>query len=194
MRPLRPLAASLLAAALPATLAVAAPSTLPTAGAAPAGPPVVLTAPETVTVTSYRGNWIYDTLGVRATAPDQPFEVWSHRATYDDPITGEWRSGGLSGALPDGAMTSFSELSRFYSLRVRRADGSVAARRTLGACLNDGNTRNGPGHARCGRRTPSGAPTTPTPSASVMGIQQGWARRPSRTGRSRCACGPAPTR
>ncbi len=173
MRPLRPLAASVVAAALPATLAVAAPSTLPAAGADPAGPPVVLTAPESVTVTSYSGNYIYDPLGVRVTAPDQPFEVWANRATYDDPITGEWRSGGLSGPLPEGAMTSFAELSRFYSLRVRRADGSVAARRTLGVCLNEANTRNGP-DSPLRSPYPEWCPYNPYTLGGVMGIQQDW--------------------
>ncbi|MEZ5092977.1 lysyl oxidase family protein [Nocardioides sp.] len=173
MRRFRPLAASLAVAALPATvLAVAAPGVLPSAGAAPGVPPITLTAPDTVTVSSYN-NWIYDPLGVRVTATDEAFEVWSHRASYDDPITSEWRSGTMSGALPEGSMTTFNELSRFYTLRVRRADGTMATRRTPGACLNDGVTRNGPDSPLVSPY-PEGCPYNPYTLGSVMGIQRGW--------------------
>lgn len=170
MRPsLRIAAAGLLAAALPATAATALPSTAQAVG----GPPITLWAPTTVTVTSYGGNIVWDPIGVRANAPDEAFEVWSHRPTYDDQITSEWRSGATTGTFPDGSMTNFSELARFYSLKVRRADGSIAARRTPGVCLNTGGSRLGP-EEPLRSPYPYGCPNNPYTVGGVMGIQQGW--------------------
>lgn len=173
-RPIRILAAGLLAAALPAATATAVLPSADAAVSAPAPSPVVLWAPSSVTVTAYgTSHDVYDPLGVRLNAPDAAFEVRSHRPTYDDPIGTGWTSGASSGSLPPGTMTDFSALPRFYNIKLRRADGSIAYRKTPGACLNGEAGRLGP-DSPLRSPYPLGCPTNPYTVGGVMGIQQGW--------------------
>ncbi len=173
-RPIRTLAAGLLAAALPAATAAALIPSGGAAGAAVSGSPVVLWAPSSVTVSAYgSGHYIYDSLGVRLNAPDAAFEIRSHRPTYDDLISTDWTSGATTGTLPAGTLTDFSTLPRFYNIKVRRADGSIAYRKTPGACLNGETGRLGP-EAPLRSPYPFGCPTNPYTVGGVMGVQQGW--------------------
>ena len=81
-------------------------------------------------------------------------EVRSNRASYGEPITTTWTSGDLSGSLPEGTQKSFRNLTGFARVVIRKLDGTVVARRAMGACLNSW------GGARY---RPDGAATNPYP-------------------------------
>ncbi len=86
---------------------------LPTAGADEPAPlpdsPIALTAPKKVVVYGYRGR-VFTNLGLRLVAGDAPVEVWSKRASYDEPVTSVWRTEGGDVPLPEGANPDFRGL------------------------------------------------------------------------------------
>lgn len=154
------------------------PSSAREAAAPPAESPLRVWAPAAVTAESYGGD-VYSDLGVRLVAGSAPFELWSHRATYDDPITTEWRSPGGTVALPAGTMTSFAGLDQFLRIRVRRAsDDKFITKVHLPGCLNGYGERSRP-DAAARSPYPTMCPTNPYTVGSVMGIQAGWAVAPT---------------
>ena len=175
------LAAAFAAATLAlGTAAVAA--TTQTAGAQTAraaqvdpSSPVGLWAPARLTAYSYEGQ-VYTDLGLKLIAGDKPFEVWSHRASYDQPITSEWRVGnGAMTALPDGTLDSFAGLPDFLDVTVTRVKtGAVSAHLTTTTCLNGWSQRVHP-DAPPSSPYPGGCPWNAYTVGSVMGVQAGHA-------------------
>ncbi len=140
--------------------------------------PLSLYAPAELTAESYGGD-VYSDLGIRLVAGAEPFELWSHRPTYDDPIQTEWRSPGGTVALPTGTMTSFAGLDQFLRIRVRRAsDDKFMTKVHLPGCLNGYGERTQP-DAPARSPYPNMCPSNPYTVGSVMGIQAGWAVSPT---------------
>ena len=140
------------------------------------GSPLALRAPARVVTESWGGH-VFTDFGIRLTAPAGAFELWSTRASYDDPIRTEWRAadGTVIAELPVGTMTDFSGLPGFFKITVRRAgDGTVVRRRFEHACLNGRSQRIDP-DAPATSPYPLGCPWNPYTLGSVMGIQQGHA-------------------
>ena len=177
-----------------ATLAVGTSSLGGSASAEPtAGPPLALWAPDKVVTESWGGR-VFTDFGLRVTAPTAPFELWSTRASYTEPIQTEWRAadGTVLGRLDAGTMPNFNGLPDFVAITVRRvSDGAVVRRRSQDACFNGRSQRIEP-DAPAGSPYPQGCPWNPYTLGSVMGIQQGhavsigteWAR-PMRLGPGR---------
>lgn len=168
-------AASLLAASVLALGTAAVAGTAPAAQAAEPGSPLRLRAPDRLTAYSYDGQ-VYTDLGVKLIAPEEPFELWSTRSSYDDPIVTEWRDGnGPVKTLHEGAMTSFSGLADFLHITITRVStGKVAAEWDQGACLNGYSQRVSP-DAPPRSPYPYSCPWNPYTLGSVMGIQAGHA-------------------
>jgi hypothetical protein len=161
------LGATLSIAALASSGAQAAPTPLAT------GSPLRLDAPDRVVTYSY-GGAIYSDFGLRMTAPTEAFELWSQRATYDDPIVTEWRSTAGTVALPPGTMKDFTGLPDFLHLEVRRvSDGMLMVQTDQSLCLNGMSERSRP-DAPARSPYPRGCPYNPFTVGSVMGVQAGW--------------------
>lgn len=163
------------------TLAVAAPltSATGTAEADPAPPaerdtaaPFRLWAPRTIETYSYRHRAWTD-LGLRVIATGAPFELWSQRASYAEPIRTVWRGPTGDVPLPAGAMRDFSGLPGFLELRITPARGraTTVARKV---CLNGWTERVDPA-ATATSPYPAGCWNNPFSLGSVQGIQAGWA-------------------
>ncbi len=151
-----------------------------TATAAPASSPrattqvISLFAPAKLEAPS-EGGRVYPALGLRVVAPTSDVEVWSHRTSYDQPITSEIRTAAGTTPLPSGSLKDFSGIDGFIVLDVRRAGRTTPViHRKVDACLNSTGER----------IQPTAAPTSPYPRycpyhpytvGSVMGVQQGWA-------------------
>lgn len=142
------------------------------ASAADPGSPLKLWAPDRLVTWSYDGQ-VYTDLGLRLVAPEQPFELWSSRPSYDDPIRTEWRSASGTQVLPAGTMESFAGLTGFLDVEVRRAaTGEVVQSWQQTACLNGQSQRVHP-DAPASSPYPWGCPWNPFTVGSVMGIQAG---------------------
>jgi hypothetical protein len=172
---------SLLAVGLAATVTAAGlAATTPTAGADEPVPlpdsALALTAPDTVVAYSYRGR-VYSDLGLRLVAGQGPVEVWSNRASYDDPITSVWRRSEEEGGdvpLPAGSMKDFGGLKKFTHLTITSvATGEVVKARNVPGCLNGDSQRIHP-DAPARSPYPWSCPWNPYTVGSVMGIQEGW--------------------
>jgi hypothetical protein len=140
--------------------------------------PVTLWAPAKMQTESWDGR-VYTDFGLRLTAPTTAFELWSTRASYDDPIRTQWRAadGRVLADLPEGTMTDFSGLPDFVKVTVRRvSDGAVVRERSQSACLNGRSQRIEP-TAPATTPYPRGCPWNPYTLGSVMGVQQGHAVR-----------------
>ena len=169
---------SLLAVGLAATVTAAGlAATAPTAGADEPAPlpdsALALSAPDKVVAYGYRGR-VYSDLGLRLVAGHAPVEIWSNRASYDDPITSVWRSEGGDVPLPAQSMKDFSGLKKFTRLTITDVDtGEVVKARWVPGCLNGDSQRI---HPDAPARSPYswGCPWNPYTLGSVMGIQQGW--------------------
>ncbi|MCY7401027.1 MAG: hypothetical protein LH477_08725 [Nocardioides sp.] len=165
------LAATGLAATTPLTTATAATSTTTRADA---DATLELWAPSTLNAYN-EGGMVYASLGLRVVAPASNVEIWSHRASYDEPITSEIRTTTGITPLPAGTLKDFSGIDGFVVLKVRRAGATKPVlRRKLDACLSSTGER----------VNPASAPTSPYPRycswtpyavGSVMGVQKGWA-------------------
>lgn len=175
------------ALALLASLALAVPAAaaaLPSAAAAPdhrpgsdraaeTTAPLTLWAPKAVTAYAYKQRTWTD-LGLRLIAEGAPFEIWSHRPSYDEPIQSVWHRADGDVALPAGSMSSFSGLDRFVSLKITSKRGGAALDLVRKACLNGWSERVRPdAPARSGY--PQGCWYNPYSLGSVQGIQEGWA-------------------
>jgi len=171
---LRSLLATGLAVSIAATGLTA---TVPTAGADEPAPlpesALALTSPEKLTVFGYDGR-IYSDLGLRLVAGDAPVEIWSTRASYDDPITSVWRTDGGDVPLRSGTNRAFKGLKKFARVTVTRVrDGEVVMDRSATACLNGASQRI---HPAAPPRSPYpwGCPWNSYTLGSVMGIESGW--------------------
>lgn len=172
------------ALALLATLALAAPvaAALPAATAADqsresraadTAAPLSLWAPKAVTAYAYKKRTWTD-LGLRLIAQGAPFEIWSHRPSYDEPIQSVWRGADGDVPLPAGSMSGFSGLDRFLSIQITPKKGGAALHLVRKACLNGWSERVRPdAPARSGY--PEGCWYNPYSLGSVQGIQEGWA-------------------
>ena len=165
------------AAAIPAATAATAAPGGPGAGpdgTADAAAPVTLWAPRAVTAYAYRHRAWTD-LGLRLVAEGAPFELWSKRPSYDDPIRTVWRTTEGDVPLPAGSMDTFSGLNRFLTLDITpRRGGGPTQHLVRPACLNGWSERVRPdAPPRSGY--PAGCWYNPFTLGSVQGIQQGWA-------------------
>jgi hypothetical protein len=166
-------------------LAAALALTLPAVCAVPSGAaerpaaraessPLSLWAPSRVVAYSYGRHRVWTDLGLRVIAQGEPFELWSTRASYDEPIHTEWRSAAGTVALPDGVMSDFSGLDRFFTLTIRRTGGGETRTMSRSACLNGWSER-----VRPDAPATSGYPRScwynPYTLGSVQGVQEGWA-------------------
>jgi lysyl oxidase len=159
-------------ASIPASPANAGPSGSSIAAKATA--PVSLWAPAKATAYAYR-NKTWTDLGLRIIAEGAPFEIWSHRPTYDDGIDASWNSPGGDVALPDGSMTDFSGLERFVTLTIDpKKKGEDTQTLMRKACLNGYAERVRP-DAPATSPYPVGCWYNPFSLGSVQGIQTGWA-------------------
>lgn len=166
---------------LAASLALASPllaSVGAAAAAAEAPEPttsqLALWAPPEVTAYTYR-NRTWTNLGLRAVARGGPFELWSHRPSYDDPVETSWVSDAGSVDLPAGSMKDFSGLKRFLSITIDpKKKGEDTLRLTRSACLNGYSERVRP-DAPARSPYPVGCWYNPYTLGSVQGVQEGWA-------------------
>ncbi|MCW2736432.1 lysyl oxidase family protein [Nocardioides sp.] len=121
------------------------------------------------------GGRVYTPLGLRVVAPVSDVEIWSHRASYDAPITSEVRTPTGTTPLPAGTLTDFSGLDGFVVVDVRRpGSAEPVVHRKLDACLNSTGERIQP-TAKPTSPYPRYCPFNPYTIGSVMGVQQGWA-------------------
>jgi hypothetical protein len=160
------------ALALPLLGAVSAAGNAAPAPVADPSPALELLTAPLVEVHSYGGR-VYDSLGARLAATDEAVELWSTRASYDDPIRTEWRSSAGTKALPLGTMKRWSALPRFSRTTLTDASGTVVYDKTSGMCLNGDGQRTRP-DAPARSPYPWGCPYNPFTLGSVQGIQAGW--------------------
>ena len=174
------------------TLALAVPvlASVPASADDPASPaarattaPISLWAPEKVIAYSYR-NRAWTDFGLRVVAEGGPFELWSHRPSYAEPIQTVWRSGpGQEVALPVGSMSSFAGLDDFLSLTIVPKDGGRTRHFDRTGCMNGWSERVRP-EAPATSPYPMGCWFNAYSVGSVQGIQEGWATRILADGRS----------
>jgi hypothetical protein len=155
------------ALALPLSVPVLAP-----AQAADPAPPFQLWTPASLTVNAYDGQ-LWSDLGIRAIALNEPFELWSNRPSYDDPIHTEWRSTAGTVALPEGSMPDFGKLANFLYLKFERADG-VVRKMPAGVCFGGWSTQRVRPDAPARSPYPQGCWANPYSLGSVQGVQTGW--------------------
>jgi hypothetical protein len=137
--------------------------------------PIRITAPATVNGYWYDGN-VDIFLNLRVIAQDEPFELWSNRTSYYQPIHTIWRRAGGDVALPEGTMTDFTGLPGFIGVSVKNAAGDTIRFFKRNACLNGYGERVSP-DAPIRSPYPYGCPWNKFTRGSVMGIQEGWATR-----------------
>ena len=143
------------------------------ARAADPASPLTLWAPQKLVAYSYQGS-VYTDLGLRLVAPLEPFELWSSRASYADPIVTEWRSPSGTVVLPEGTMETFSGLADFVDIEVRKVStGAMVESWQQTACLNGSAQRVRP-DAPARSPYPWGCPWNPYTVGSVMGIEAGY--------------------
>jgi hypothetical protein len=145
----------------------------PSAPAADAATPFILWAPAKMTVYSY-GKEVWSDLGLRLIAQGEPFELWSTRASYDEPIQTVWRRESGDVTLPAGAMKDFNGLSRFVHLSIEKVGGGFSKQLTRSACLNNYSERVNP-DAAARSPYPRSCYYNPYSLGSVQGVQEGWA-------------------
>lgn len=111
--------------------------------------------------------------GLYLRAHGEPFELWSSRSSYADPIRTEWRSSRATVVLPR-AMKSFRGLKRFLRVRIIDRSGRTVDRLNPTICLSGPAERTRP-EAPSASPYPIGCPYHPYTLGSVQGIQAGWA-------------------
>lgn len=163
-----------------AALAVPALAAIPGATAATSQPAraaddvgISLWAPSQVTSYAYK-NKTWTDLGLRIRAEGAPFELWSHRASYDDQIATTWKGPDGDVALPAGSMSSFSGLDRFLTIKLDPVGRGKTVTMTRKACFNGYSERVEP-DAPARSPYPTGCWYNPYSLGSVQGVQQGWA-------------------
>ncbi|WP_110182540.1 lysyl oxidase family protein [Nocardioides solisilvae] len=178
-------AATLLASALPAAGAGAAggdPAGGDAAGhwpgpvaSADAAAPFTLWAPRLLEATAEGPRHrVWVDWGVRAVAGSAPLEVRTRRTDWDEPITGTWTAGDLSGTVPPGLQRTFQGLTHFLRVEIRDRRGRLVQTRRMDACFGNGAERARP-DAPATSPYPFGCPWNPFTVGSVQGVQAGWA-------------------
>lgn len=163
-------AATALIAPLGASLG--SPASSAPAAAADSSSPLKVLAPTTSRAESYDGQVYFDSLATLK-AQNGPLEIRAHRTSWWTPITGEWKRPGGDVPLPDGAMKSFSGLTDFARLTVRKPDGTLVRQLSVDGCLNGSSQRLSPDGA-AHSEYPDSCPMNPFTKGSVMGIEDGW--------------------
>jgi len=135
--------------------------------------PVTLWSPHRVEASSYGGR-VYSDLGLRLIAQDEPFELWSTRAGYDQKIRTVWRSSTGDVALPAGTMSSFSGLRHFLKLSFDPVQAGPTTTMVQGGCLSGYSERVTP-DAPATSDYPRSCYYNPYAIGSVQGVQAGWA-------------------
>ena len=135
--------------------------------------PITLWAPSKITTYAY-GKRVWTDLGLRLIAQGEPFELWSNRASYRDPIHTEWRSSNGTVTLPEGSMKDFTGLDRFLKVTVQKFGSQDVRTMKRTACLNNWSERVHP-DAPATSAYPQGCYYNPYSLGSVQGIQEGWA-------------------
>lgn len=167
------LASFVAAAGLAITAAALGGTAQSSARAADPASPLQLWAPDRLVAYSYGGS-VYTDLGLRLVAPEEAFELWSSRPTYDDAIVTEWKSSAGTVVLPEGSMETFSGLSDFAKIKVAQVGtGKVVQKWQQTACLNGQAQRIRP-DAPARSDYPWGCPWNPYTVGSVMGIEGGY--------------------
>jgi hypothetical protein len=110
--------------------------------------------------------------GLRAGA--EPVELWSTRASYDEPIRTVWRTPEGDVELPAGSMASFDGLEKFLKLTITNLRTGETKRRWKDICLNSYETHRSRPDAPASTPYPYDCPYNPYTLGSVQGIQQGW--------------------
>lgn len=150
------------------------PSAAPAASSAAASAPFWLWAPSRTTTEKYGKGPVYIDLGLRVVAQNEPFELWSKRATYSDKIITEWRRKSGTVKLRGGSMQTFQGLSNFMTITIRNSAGKIVAKKTRTMCLNGQGERLNPS-APPRSPYPGYCPYNPFTRGSVQGIERGWA-------------------
>ncbi len=163
--------AALAALALAIPLLSGSPATARATAPVPAASPIRLWAPSTLTVQAESGR-VWSDLGLRIVAQGQPFELWSHRPSYDESIQTVWRSPDGDVTLPEGSMSDFSGLDRFVSVRVDRT-GAPSRWLFRKGCFADSQRVDPEAPPRSDY--PSECAWNPYTLGSVQGVQTGWA-------------------
>src|SRR6478735_8136978 len=163
-----------------AALAVPALAAIPGATAATSQPAkaadatgIALWAPSQVTAYAYR-NKTWTDLGLRVIAQGAPFELWSHRASYDDQIVTTWKGPDGDVTLPAGSMTTFSGLNRFLTITLDPVGKGKTTTLTKKACFN-GYSERVKADAPARSPYPTGCWYNPYSLGSVQGVEEGWA-------------------
>ncbi|MCW2768296.1 MAG: hypothetical protein JWO11_4255 [Nocardioides sp.] len=159
------------ALSMPALASVTAEAETP-APAAAAASPFTLWAPAKMTVYAY-GKEVWSDLGLRLIAQGAPLELWSTRASYDDPIQTVWRTATGDVALPAGSMQDFNGLSKFLHLSIDKVGGGFSKTMTRTACLNSYSERVRP-DAPVRSPYPRSCFYNTYSVGSVQGVQEGW--------------------
>ncbi|HZZ96744.1 MAG TPA: lysyl oxidase family protein [Jatrophihabitantaceae bacterium] len=134
---------------------------------------LVLYAPRHATVYAFRKQVFFD-VPVSLEAIGENFELWSHRTSYDKPITTELRRGSTVTELPAGLMDDFTGLSRFFDVTVQNKQGDIVLNRHPTECLTGDSQRVEPDGAPHSTY-PWGCPDNIFTRGSVQGIAAGWA-------------------
>lgn len=165
-------ALALPALAIPGLTSISASASAP-AVADPVTAPITLWAPTKITAYAYRKQ-VWSDLGLRVIAHQEPFELWSSRASYDDPIETVWRAGSGDVSLPAGSMPDFNGLKNFLHLEITEVGSDSTKIMNRSACLNNYSERVRP-DAPARSDYPRGCYYNPYSLGSVQGVQEGWA-------------------
>lgn len=158
----------------PAAQAESSPAAPAATSSAASSAPFWLWAPSRATAEKYGKGPVWFNLGLRVVAQNEPFELWSKRASYSDQIITEWRRKSGTVKLRGGTMQSFRGLSNFMTIKIRNSAGKVIYSRTRTLCLNGSGERVNPS-APARSPYPGYCPSNPFTRGSVQGIQRGWA-------------------
>ncbi|WP_432479631.1 hypothetical protein [Nocardioides sp. GXQ0305] len=131
--------------------------------------PLVLEAPDQVTVRAY-DHQVFASLGIRMTAQGEDFEIQATRPeTYDGPITATWKR--ESGDVDLGEMSSWAGLDRFARVRIIKPGRDRWI--TAAGCFNGSARKVGPA-GPASNPYPWGCPWNPYTLGSVMGVAQDY--------------------
>ncbi|HEU4812293.1 MAG TPA: lysyl oxidase family protein [Nocardioides sp.] len=161
--------------------ALALPVALPPVSAGAQGPtaavsasPLTLWSPDRIVTYAYGGR-VWTDLGLRVIAQSQPFEIWSTRTSYADPVRAVWRSPSGDVALPGWATRDFSGLRAFIKLSLTRMDSGQVTLLSRKACFSGWAERVRPDAPPRSPYPRNGCWSNPYSLGSVQGVEAGWA-------------------
>ena len=135
--------------------------------------PFTLWAPPSVTAYAYK-NKTWTDLGLRVEAENAPFELWSHRPSYDDQIQTTWRSADGDVSLPTGSMQDFSGFKDFLTITVTPKHGETLTMNPK-VCFSSYTAERVRPDAPAESPYPTGCYFNAYSLGSVQGVQEGWA-------------------